>query len=391
MRSLLTVFGLFFSITCYAQATGEVEIILPEGQSGTVYLDGRDTGKVAPTTLEGITEGTHQLQVRGDCTIGSTEILVTEGQQERVELNLQSMGGFVEVEVTPANAKIFLDDRPIGTGPSIGMEIDCGRHVFEFRALHYTAEEHTIEIGMGNVERLVVDLEQAGTGKISVSVSPEGADVFLDGTRVAGGSTTLEDVKEGSHLIGALLEGYVPMETRVQVSSGQTSEVTLALEPEAKEAASEEVATAPAPADNPPTESVPAETQETDERGASAAVESVESPEAAEPQVLELPQADAVAVLNAQRRGRLSAGGSLVGVSLVTGYLSWRHWQGVTMVRYENYVERYQDPTYFSEKVQPAQMMSLGLGLVSGAALLGGSGLLFYGDNGTGFQFTGSF
>lgn len=80
-----------------------------------------------------------------------------------------------------------------------------------------------------------------------------------------------------------------------------------------------------------------------------------------------------------------------MGVSMVTGYLSWRHWQGVTMVRYENYVERYQDPTYFNEKVKPAQMMSLGLGLVSGAALLGGSGLVFYSDHGTGFQLTGSF
>lgn len=381
MRSLLTLFVLLFSTPCFAQATGNVEIVLSEGQSGTIFLNGSDTGKVAPTTLEGIPEGNHQLQVRGDCTIGSTEILVTEGQLERVELDLMSMGGFVEVEVTPANAKIFLNDRPIGNGPSIGMEIDCGRHVFEFRALHYTAETHTIDIGMGNVERLEVDLEQAGSGKIAVSVSPVEADVFLDGTRMATGSTTLQDVSEGSHLIGALLDGYIPQEVRVQVSSGETSEVQIDLQPEAGTEEPEELAVAPEPT---PPEVTPAPEVE-------ATAETEVTAPAQDAQVLEIPAVGASARIEDRRYGRTIAGGSLVGASLLTGYLSWRHWQGVTMVRYENYVERYQDPTYFSEKVQPAQRMSWGLGLVSGAALLGGSSLLFVSEGGTGFQFTGSF
>ena len=70
-----TVFTIFLSFilcgTAAAQETGDIYVLVPEGQTGRVYLDGEDTGKDAPTTLKAVPEGQHQIQVRGPCTIAS--------------------------------------------------------------------------------------------------------------------------------------------------------------------------------------------------------------------------------------------------------------------------------------------------------------------------------
>ena len=195
------------------------------------------------------------MQVRGECTVASQGSLSHSGSIRDLGLDPQSMGGFVEIAVQPASAKIFLDGRPIGTGPSIGLEVDCGNHVFEFRALHYAAEEHPISIGMGNVIQLSVDLQQAGTGNIAVIVDPESADIFLDGRKVATGNTTLNDIGQGSHLLGAMLTGYEPIERRIQVKAGETSEVELSLKAEV-----DDIYTANQPETPSPTESAPEST-----------------------------------------------------------------------------------------------------------------------------------
>jgi hypothetical protein len=140
MRSLFTIlFACLLSGLASAQETGDIYVLIPEGQTGRVYLDGKDTGQDAPTTLKGVPEGQHQIQIRGECTIASDEILLIPGRVERIELNPVAMGGFVEIEVSPSSAKVYLDQRPIGNGPNLGLEVDCGRHVFSFRALQYVS------------------------------------------------------------------------------------------------------------------------------------------------------------------------------------------------------------------------------------------------------------
>lgn len=382
MRFFVPILLFFSSISlANAQETGDIYVNVPEGQSGRIFIDGKDTGQDAPATLKGIGAGQHQIQVRGPCTIASDDVLLVSGGVERVELNPVAMGGFVEIEVSPSSAKVFLDQKPIGNGPNLGLEVECGRRVFSFRALQFVTTERTVDIGMGNVERIEVQMQQSGTGSIAVLVDPAQAEIFLDGTKVAVGPGTLKDVSEGSHLVGAMLEGFVPQETRVQVKAGEKARIELNLE---TVRASSEVEVA-VEVEQPPTIK-PEEPAETASSGAPPA----------QNEVLEIPaiatETTSIHQKNSRpRAGRQIAGGSLLGVSAATAWLSWRTWHDVTMVRYSNYVETNQDATYYNTRVKPAQMLTLGLGVAAGATLLSGSALLYYDDTGAGFHFNGRF
>jgi hypothetical protein len=380
MRFFVPILLFFSSISlANAQETGDIHVNVPEGQSGRIFIDGKDTGQDAPATLKGIGAGQHQIQVRGPCTIASDDILLVSGGVERVELNPVAMGGFVEVEVSPSSAKIFLDQKPIGNGPNLGLEVECGRHVFSFRALQFVTTERTIDIGMGNVERIEVRMQQSGTGSIAVLVEPAQAEIFLDGTKVAVGPVTLKDVSEGSHLVGGMLEGFVPKETRVQVKTGESARIELNLE-------------AVGGNNEPEVENEPVIDVEREEP---LKVASPETP----PTQNEVPEIPAIATETTSihpnnsrsRVGRQIAGGSLLGASAATAWLSWRTWNDVTMVRYSNYVETSQDAEYYKTRVKPAQMLTIGLGVAAGATLLGGSALLYYDDTGASFHFNGRF
>jgi hypothetical protein len=72
----------------------------------------------------------------------------------------------------------------------------------------------------------------------------------------------------------------------------------------------------------------------------------------------------------------------MVATSLVTGYLSWKTWSDVTIVRYNKYVTENRDIDYYNSQVMPAWSVSIGLAAVSGASLLTGSYFLFYDNNG---------
>jgi hypothetical protein len=66
-------------------------------------------------------------------------------------------------------------------------------------------------------------------GEVRVSVSPEGANVLIDGRSTAGRDTIKLGV--GPHTARAELDGYVPDEVRFEVAAGATAEIRLALRP----------------------------------------------------------------------------------------------------------------------------------------------------------------
>jgi|GEM_PF-2343297 len=384
MRFLFTIiFGLLFCTLAAADEGSDLTVSISEGESARIYLDGVDTGKDAPNVLKNVAPGTHKVEIRGDCTIASSEVNVLAGKPASVELDPTPMGGFVEVEVKPATAKIYLDDQPIGTGPNIGLEVGCGRHVFSFRALQYAPTERSIDIGMGNVKRISVELQPAGTGSIAIKVTPNDADVLLDGKNLGSGSKTVDGISKGSHLVGAMLDGYIPQEKRVQVQIGELAKVSLQLETEPKAP----VETADETADETPQQDPAEKPPATDDK--LPAPDSKDEPLA--PVVgVDLEQPSTVDTYN-PRRGREVAAYSLLGVSTLSAYFSWRSWNDITMKRYKNYVENDRTEDYFLETVRPAQLVTVGLSVLTGATLLSGSALLYYDNQGAGLFWSGRF
>jgi hypothetical protein len=211
-----------------AGETGDVFVTLQGKQVGEIFVDGQPTGVSAPGTLK-VPAGNHMIQVKGDCLSDTRSVDVGADEVARLEMNLQPLGGFVQLSATPAEAEVKLDGKPISMPTAI--ELTCGRHVLEATADRYLPLEQELMVDMGGAYRIDLALSLDGFGQISVVVNPVDATVFLDGTEVAVGPTTLSEVPKGKHLITARKDGMSDREAEVSVASGETTRIELDLTP----------------------------------------------------------------------------------------------------------------------------------------------------------------
>ena len=71
------------------------------------------------------------------------------------------------------------------------------------------------------------------TGSLSVSSTPSGASIYLDGSYQGKTPKTIPDVSAGSHYIELKLDGYNPWSDRINVMTGSTSYISVQLIPTA--------------------------------------------------------------------------------------------------------------------------------------------------------------
>ena len=355
LSRLISIFAIFLAFSGDVSANGDIYVSLTGGGEEEIFIDGEPTGEVTPATLLDVIPGNHEISVRGACVDITQTVAVADGRVSRIELTPAEVGGFMEVSVSPENARVFLDDQPVGAGPYLAMEVACGDHEVRVTALQHQTKTESFELSMGEAIRLNVNLMQSGNGSISVLVTPIDAVILLDGTRVGEGPITLESVPNGEHRIGAMLDGFIPIDQAISIVTGEVTLVELTL---VEEQALTSLEAQPTTIDPTVTEVI--------------TTESTPTPLPTQP----LTEAGGL-------DWRDYSAAAMVTTSFVTGYLSWKNWSDVTMVRYNKYVTENRDVDYYNDQVMPSWGVSMGLAAVSGISLLTGSYFLFYDDSGT--------
>lgn len=209
-----------------AQDSGDVFVSLPNDQTGEIFVDGQPTGESAPGTVQ-VSAGSHMIQVKGDCLSDTRSAEVTANGLTRLDMELRPLGGFAQISATPAEAEVRLDGTLL-TLPA-AIELSCGRHTLVTKADRYLTDERELKVEMGGAYSVNVDLALEGFGSLSVIVKPVDAKVFLDGSEVATGPTTIPEVPKGKHLVGATADDLAPREAAVEVEEGKTARVELDL------------------------------------------------------------------------------------------------------------------------------------------------------------------
>ncbi|MCB9746207.1 MAG: PEGA domain-containing protein, partial [Alphaproteobacteria bacterium] len=217
----------------YAQDTGRLEVKVANGTAGRVFIDGEDTGKDAPTVIDGLAAGNHMIQVKGNCLGAFTQVDVSPGRMTTIELTMEAQGGFAEIAVTPAGAKVTINDDPLDVPAAI--ELPCGEHRLEARAPGYVTETRIVTVEMGGAYRYSLDLLADGFGSLNVDVTPDNAKVYVDGEKVAVGDNVINQVRSGTHTVRAEAAGHEAVETTVAVAPNEEIPVKLDLKPSAKE------------------------------------------------------------------------------------------------------------------------------------------------------------
>lgn len=147
-------------------ALGRVRLDLaPEG--ATVAIDGR--GIPRGTTLARLDPGTHQLTVSApDHRTEEREVEVTPGSDQLVRLTLvpSVARGVLDLDITPDEAEVHVDGRPLGTGDR-ELTLEAGLHRV---LLEYEGEEATREVNVLADQRVGLSLRIGSEGRSRVGL-----------------------------------------------------------------------------------------------------------------------------------------------------------------------------------------------------------------------------
>ncbi len=131
--------------------------------------------------------------------------------------------------VSPVDAALRVDDRSIPPQAREKLQLEPGSHHLEATKKGYRAWSLDLDVKPGQKRRLAIDLERR-PGRLTVTSSPAGARVFVEG--VEKGETPLDSlaVRSGPLRVRVAHKGYEPQERQVEVEAGAERRVELTLE-----------------------------------------------------------------------------------------------------------------------------------------------------------------
>jgi len=160
----------------------------------------------------------------------NTSIVVQRAGPTEFPLQMQKLPGRITVKTEPVDGvQVAVDGKQVGTTPMPVFKVAAGLHQFRFSAPRYLATEQELQVeGLDKAQTISIQLAP-GWGSVSITSSPEGASIHVDGKELGTTPATLE-IMAGEHDVALSLTGYVTASNKLQISAGeslQLPEITL--------------------------------------------------------------------------------------------------------------------------------------------------------------------
>jgi hypothetical protein len=161
--------------------------------------------------------------------------------------------GSIAVTSAPAGANIYIDNVYKGLSPATFSEVPNGNHLVLIRLDGYqdltksvtvtgdnqivqaslsqqsaypittSSRNQTPDAGTGS-RTPTVPSQTPGYGSLSITTTPVGALVYVDGTMMGVTPTTIPMLAEGPHSVTLVMDGYQDLKTTITINAGTTSE-----------------------------------------------------------------------------------------------------------------------------------------------------------------------
>jgi hypothetical protein len=161
--------------------------------------------------------------------------------------------GSITVTSYPAGADIYIDNVYKGLSPAVFDAVPNGNHVVLIKLDGYqglsksvgvTANNQTVYAQLYQQNTVAVTTSSPGQtpttgtgspaptapvhapgyGSLSITTSPPGALVYVDGAMMGVTPTTIPMLSEGPHSISLIMDGYQDLKTTITINAGTTSE-----------------------------------------------------------------------------------------------------------------------------------------------------------------------
>ncbi|MBP5628526.1 MAG: SUMF1/EgtB/PvdO family nonheme iron enzyme [Bacteroidaceae bacterium] len=207
-------------------AFGWVEIKANESnRGGTVFIDNKQIGTV-PCKSGQLASGTHTVRIVKSL-YGNWQQQITIEDNKTAELSPELSANFANVKLTvDNNAEIWVNGEMKGKGSWSG-NLSTGEYEFETKAENHRPSHVNKSLSVSK-EQVVISLPAPTPifGSLEVSTLPAMAEVFVDGEKRGETPLTLSNVLIGTHTVTVHKSGYGDLTRRVELTEGQTVEVS---------------------------------------------------------------------------------------------------------------------------------------------------------------------
>jgi hypothetical protein len=209
----------------------------------TAILDGGNS-QLTPCTFSSVLPGVHTIQISlSGYQPYSTTTSVSAGKSTYVFASLTPLApttGTIYATSLPQGASVYVDGVYYGPAPQLATGLTPGFHEVRLALSGFEDWVGQVQVFAGQTTTVSQTLPASpttrpttapGTGTLSVSSSPSGAQVFVDNVYAGVTPVSLTSVSTGSHIVLLKLAGYSDFEVTAQVSAGQTTPVSATLIP----------------------------------------------------------------------------------------------------------------------------------------------------------------
>jgi hypothetical protein len=144
--------------------------------------------------------------------------------------NQTQKNGSIAISSNPAGAAILLDGNNKGTTPATLADVPAGSHTILLKKTGYSDSSTNVTVNPGKTTNLSVTMTPA-TGSISVTSSPSGATVHLDGVNRGTTPAVMTGIPTGIHTVLLKKTGYSDSSKNVTVNLGKTTNLSVTMTP----------------------------------------------------------------------------------------------------------------------------------------------------------------
>ena len=203
--------------------------VMSEPTKAKIYLDGKDVGNTH-NIIRSVAPGTHEVEVRMEgYEVWRESVDIEAGKHRALTARLNIEAGSINIESTPANARIYLDGENVGITPETITNLKPGKYKVEVKMDGYEVWHENVKLDIGKHKALTATL-QIMKGSISIESEPANAKIFLDGKEFGITPAMRRHIDPGKHKVEVMMEGYEVWSKSVNLKVGKEKLLTATLQ-----------------------------------------------------------------------------------------------------------------------------------------------------------------
>ncbi len=224
-------------------SSGAQSLQLSSDPSGAdISMDGEPAGKT-PITVNGLGQGPHIIQFHESGYNDQSSVAFVNGNDttiiKPVKLapadngTVNSRSDLLYVDSLPQGALVSFDALPRGESPLNIEGILPGPHTLTFKLPGYEDYETLVIVKEGQVPEVpivvltpnVINGTHLAQSAVAVNSKPEGAEVYLNGTKLGETPLLIDGFADGSHPLQLKLEGYLDYNATIEKNDGVSEDI----------------------------------------------------------------------------------------------------------------------------------------------------------------------